>query len=162
MSNTLLHKVKSLRNKSFRHSSPGFTLVEILIVLTLIATLTVPLIISYQNSRTTQALRTSAEELANQVRSAHVFAREANEQKGWGILRTSETTYSLVSGEKYDWTVVTSRRTEHGVTFQNDFFIWFELATGETDMDYSIVLSTPKGITQTVNIVTTGLVEILN
>lgn len=140
----------------------GFTLVEILIVLALIAILTIPLVISYQNSRTTQALRTSAEELANQIRSAHVFAREANEQKGWGVVRTSDRTYSLVSGQRDSWMEVSSRRTENGVLITNDFFVWFDIATGETDSNYSIVLTTPNGITQTVSVVNTGLVEILN
>lgn len=140
----------------------GFTLVEILIVLALIAALSIPLIISYQNSRTTQALRTSAEELANQIRSAHVFAREANEQKGWGVVRTSDRTYSLVSGRRDSWTTVTTRKTENGVLIENDFFVWFDIASGETDSNYSIVLTTPNGITQTVSVVKTGLVEILN
>lgn len=140
----------------------GFTLVEILVVTTIIAVVAIPFLITYRNSRANQALRVSAEQFADQARSVHVFAREAKDKKSWGLMRMSDTSYAILSGSDMSSDIVTTRSLESQITFLDEFTVWFTVGTGETSDNSSIRLSNPNGIVSRVEINKNGVVEVFN
>jgi prepilin-type N-terminal cleavage/methylation domain-containing protein len=152
-------KPKKERSKSKDKSLAGFTLMELLVVIAIIGVLFVPFVITYNSSRNTQALYASGQRFADQIRTAHVFAREANSQKEWGIVRDDETSYSLVSGSKDSWSVVSNHQLETKVYFVDDFFVWFKILTGEADDEHSILLQNENGNQVRVRVFETGVVE---
>ncbi len=151
-----------VNNKSLFRVGQGFTLVEILLVAAIIAIVAIPFLITYRNSRGNQALRTSAEQFADQARSAHIFAREAKEKSSWGITRTSENSYALISGSEISSEIVATRSLESQISFMDDFTVWFQIGTGETGENYSIQLTNPIGSISTVTINKNGVVEVKN
>ena len=153
-----------MRNTAQHYSkkSNGFTLIELILVTAIIGVITVPFIITYRNSRANQALRTSAEQVADHARSAHVFAREANEGNGWGITSTDDSSYAIVSGTETDWNEFSSYVLQPQITFTNDFFVWFEIGTGAIDSGQTIELSNLNGTKSKVDINENGVVEVTN
>lgn len=149
------HKLNDKRNKSI-----GFTLIELLLTISILGVLVASFVITYRSSRNNQALRTSAERLADVVRNAHVFAREAADKEGWGVVRESETTYVLVSGKESDWEPVTRYSLERNTSFVDDFTVWFDIGTGETSANRIITIHADSGKQISVEIIQTGVVEI--
>lgn len=145
---------------SAQNRTKGFTFLEILLTIAIIGVLVVPFLITYGTSRRTQALRSSAEQLADSFRNAHVYAREATDQKSWGILRVDDTQYSLVSGSPDSYSSKTMYSLERDVFFVEDFEIWFGIGTGETDQFYTVVIEDKNGRQQEIEIYETGLIEL--
>lgn len=150
----------SKRDRKVPKLTKGFSFIELLVVVVIISVLSIPFVINYKTTRNTQVLNAAAEVLGDRIRNAHVFAREANEKKGWGIVRDSETRYLLVSGEKDDWSTQSSYSLQSGVTIPDVFFIWFEKGTGETENLQTISIVNRSGKTIQVVVQKTGLVEV--
>lgn len=138
----------------------GFTIIELLLVISIIAIFIVSFVITYRTSRANQALRTSAEKYADVVRNAHVFAREAADKKGWGVVKNNDTQYSLISGSSTDWSVVTNYTLESQVVFEDDFFLWFDIGTGELESSQTVVLVVDGGKRIPIEILQTGIVNV--
>lgn len=138
----------------------GITLVEILIVMAILGLLSFPLLITYQTSRAKQALRISTEVFADNLRTAHIFSREAKDEKSWGIKRDDRASYALVSKQTGDWQAEKVYKLENQVEFVGDFFVWFEIGTGETTSDLSLKLKNSKGHKLKVDILKKGTIEV--
>lgn len=138
----------------------AFTLVEILLVVTIIGLTIVPLFITYRSSRANQALRTSAEDLANTLRSAHILAREAKDSKNWGVIGEGGMQYSLVSGVADNYQVSSVGSLEQGVSIGDSFSIWFNIGTGESDAISTIEMTAQNDRQIEITVLKTGIVEV--
>ncbi len=137
----------------------GFTLVEMLIVVAIIGIFMIPLLITYRSSQNNQKLRVVAEEFADQVRTVHIYARDAKDKKSWGI-KLSDNGYSLLSGRADSYKVDKSFSLGKNIEFEKDQLVWFEIGTGQTDRDYEVVIVDTRGKKIAVKISKNGIVEV--
>lgn len=140
----------------------GVTLIELLIVIAIIGVLSFPLLLTYRNYRTNQALLASADELANHTRTVHVFAREAQKQREWGIRSKDERAYVLYSTGASGFLEEQNYILESGVTFMEDFDVLFQIGTGTTVEDQNIELINTNGRKMLVYISKNGVVEVIS
>ena len=138
----------------------GFSLMELLIVIAIISFIFIPLLLSYNSYRTTQALISSTDQVLNQIKSVHIFAREARSQKEWGIKNTSDLTYVLYSSGASGTEVVQNYALESGVKFSEDFNILFGIGTGETVGDTKVYLEAKNGKKSEIGVSRSGVVEV--
>lgn len=145
-----------MQSTSARH---GMTLVELLVVVVLIGVTVIPLLLSYNSYRTSQALASSAQAVANNVRSAHIFAREAREQKEWGVKSTSGFSYAIFSSGT-SVNIIQQYPLEVGISFARDFETLFEIGTGNLNSPQEIELINRKGNKIIITVSQTGVVEV--
>jgi prepilin-type N-terminal cleavage/methylation domain-containing protein len=138
----------------------GFTLIELLIVIAIIGIITFPLLLTYRSYRTSQALNSSVEQVANNVRAVHVFAREARNQREWGIKNLNDSMYALYSSGATGDVDEQQYSLASGVLFPEDFNVLFEIGSGDTDRDYSIPIENVNGKRINVDVSTEGVVEV--
>ncbi|RJR30113.1 hypothetical protein C4564_00960 [Candidatus Microgenomates bacterium] len=138
----------------------AFSLIELLLVVTLIGIFSVPLFITYRTSRSNQALRASAEGLANTLRSAHILAREAKDSKNWGVANSNNSTYDLLSGSQGKSEKFSTVALDEGIYFSDGFEIWYTIGTGETKDERVVELVNQNGKTIQVQALTSGVVEV--
>jgi len=131
-------------------------------VVVIIGVMATPLLLTYRSHRTSQALLSSAETVANHTRSAHVFAREARTQRGWGVRSTGQTSYSIFSLSTAGTRDEQKYVLDSGVAFEDDFEILFEIGTGDTARDATIVLVNANGRKSVVNVGRSGVVEVIH
>lgn len=139
--------------------STAFTLIEVLLVVTLIGVIMIPLYISYTKTQANQGLRSTTEQLSDALTQAHIFAREARDKKAWGVKRVSDNAYSIISGNPSSFTTLQTKSAEKFVSFPNDFSVWFEIGTGDTASEQEISVQNKDGITRKLKVTKTGLVE---
>jgi prepilin-type N-terminal cleavage/methylation domain-containing protein len=145
--------------------SPGFTLIELLVSITIISVFFIPVFITYSTSRANQALRTTANSLADNINSARIFARSAKDEKAWGIIRGSNTNYTISSknpdgtspAEVYNYSL------ETGLVIEPFNPIWFKAGTGELEEGSatSVQLKTTGGKLANISISQSGIVEVV-
>lgn len=139
----------------------GFSLLELLIVIALIAVVASQVLHTWWTFSANQALAISADNFASSIKIAHIYAREAKDNNAWGIIRSSNNSYKLVAGLVNNPTVISSQTLESRIKFKSsDFSIWFDKGTGETSTENSIELTNSNGKTIKVKVIKTGLVEI--
>lgn len=128
------------------HLSKGFTLVEILVVISLIAFVAIPSILSFSNIRSRQALALGTENLASALKRAHIYAREAKGEAAWGIKFSCNNGYSLWSKDSNG---ILKAEVETGlpepIIFDNCTTaipneIWFKRGSGDANGDYILFL----------------------
>jgi type II secretory pathway pseudopilin PulG len=139
----------------------ALTLIELVLVMGLIAILGTASLLALINFRQKQALTASAQELSDVIQRAHIYAREEKNASAWGIKRVNSTQYILVSGNKISNVIQEIHRTEEPVyLLNNDYEIWFNGATGTTEKDVQLKLTTDKGYLKTVEVNEIGVVKI--
>lgn len=137
----------------------ALTLFEILVVLALLSIVGLPLYFSYTRTQANQALHASSEMLANTISRSRVFAREAREQKSWGVKRVDETTYNLVGVIGSNQMVETTFRVEPLVKITTDFSIFFNQGTGEMQNRASVTLENKYGRKIKIDVSKIGLID---
>jgi prepilin-type N-terminal cleavage/methylation domain-containing protein len=144
-------------------SLPGFTLFEILIVITVLGLVGGVGFMSYENSKANQDLNNSTEQLADQLRTAHLFSQTAKDERVWGVISTSTMAYALHSKN-----VVAIEKNEkaislpNSVSIKNAFAVWFNQTSGTVDTDTIIILSTYRGITKNIHIAKSGIIDVID
>lgn len=138
----------------------GFTMLELLVVVAIILVILSFAYTTYIRAQSNQALSASSERLADTLRQAHVFAREAKDKKGWGVRRESETTYSLVSITLSSTKVEKSFSVESTVNLPEQFFVKFDIGTGTTPEDSSIFIANKYGKRMQISVLKSGVVEV--
>ena len=144
-----------------RPSDKGFTLIEVILVVAMISVIVIPLLISYRTTRTNQALLSSTEEFANHVRSAHIFARDANGRKSWGVRSIDTKLYEIYSAIGGTSSAENRYSLEPAVQFTNSFDVLFHIGTGETDVELQVLFSADNGSKAKVEVLKTGVVEVV-
>lgn len=138
----------------------GFTLVEIMVAIAILSFAAFPIYLNWSTSRSGQALAASAGELADQLETSHIFAREAKDSASWGVRASGVNQYQVISGSIANPTVVMTRTLASQINFTDPtFIVWFEKGTGETEFDRSIELINNRNKKIKLNISKTGLVE---
>ena len=140
--------------------SKGVTLIEMLVVISLLSVMTFPIIITYRNSRSQQALRSSSEQLADHIRTTHIFARESKDKKGWGIVSTGPSSYALAAGTLNNHTLDLVYSLEQDITFVNGFSIWFDQGSGNTENPVSVELTNAAQKKIKIDVLKSGTVEV--
>ena len=146
----------------------GFTLIELLVVVAIILIVVPVLYISFSNYRANRALEISAEAIADNLRMVHIYAREANDEKAWGVRSVSDNSYDIVSGNSTTWTSERHVELLSPITFDANFVLWFVIGIGEKDILNSdpphepVRLTSPTGRSIRVNVLDTGVVEVSN
>ncbi|MFC1649380.1 Tfp pilus assembly protein FimT/FimU [Patescibacteria group bacterium] len=138
----------------------GFSLFELLVVMAILGILVIVFLTTYGTSRQNQALRVSAEEVADKIREAHIFSREQKNDVGWGIRKSGDNSYDLIKGEETAWISHSSSVLESDVTFDGDFFIWFDPGSGETVSTHTINLINQNGHTIVIEVLESGVTEV--
>ena len=141
-------------------NNTALTLVEILLVTAVIGIISIPLYISYTRTQANQSLKANASQVSDAIRSAHVFGREAKDQKAWGVRRKNEKTYELIAGSRDTFTVQKTFALETFVSIPNNFIIWFDIGTGTTVDAGSIIIKNNYGRQIKINVSKTGVVDL--
>ncbi|HCS78897.1 TPA: hypothetical protein DIV55_04085 [Patescibacteria group bacterium] len=141
--------------------SPAFTLVELVIVIALIGIFALAIGTALVTARDNQALVTSAETLADHLREAHIFARNARDGTAWGIRNLTSTSYALVSGTDASWHTEKVYMLDRQVTFTSNFAVWFTIGTGTSLVAHTIELINTHGRTMHVEVLESGVVDVV-
>lgn len=140
---------------------PALTIIELILVMALLALLLVPAILGITAYRQKQALNASADILGSVLSRAHIYSREAKEQKLWGVRRKDTRSYEMISGAPGNVSVEAEFGLASPTRFVGDSFeIWFLVDTGEADSAKTIRLLAPRGNMLQVIVNKSGSVEI--
>jgi type II secretory pathway pseudopilin PulG len=136
------------------------TLIELLVVVALLGIISLPLYFSYARAQENQGLKVSTEQLADILRTAHVFSREARDLSAWSVrsesdLRSYSLYYSRASGSR----IYKTYTLERGTQFPSSFVQLFDVGSGETATPSSILLRNSFGRTMKIDISGTGVIE---
>lgn len=151
--------------------SPAYTLIEVLIVVTILGIVAVPGFFIYWRSSANQRLKASAEIFTNHLRQARTFSRDGRSggpsslSSSWGIVvKSDDVSYDLMSQNATDPGVTTeeSYRLQDGITITSpaDPQVWFAKLSGDALMTYTIELSNKYGQKYGVEIFKTGVMEV--
>ena len=142
-----------------KHLARGFTLFELLVVITLVGLSVFPLLFSAKQAGQLESLRTSTLVFSNALQEAHNSARDSRNQSAWGVIYLSENEYQLVYGSNENNTVSRVVTLENGATFKDPFVsIWFAKGSGNTPPQ-TIKLKNELGRVFEVNVNELGIVE---
>ncbi len=136
----------------------GFTIVELLIVLALLAVLSTVMFLNFPGARSNQQLSVSAGKLADDLQKAHIFSREHKGEKVWGVAYTSSDSYAIISFSQNQQTIEETKKLPAGITFNAPFQILFE-RTGGLTRDTFIQLHNVHSVKK-ITVLRTGVVEI--
>lgn len=136
------------------------SLIELLLVITILAMVGFALFFSYTRSQSNQALKSSTEQLANDLRLAHVYSREGRERSQWGITSTLDKKgYELFYRNSTIQKRQSGKNLETTVEFDQSFEVWFEAGTGYLLSPKTIVLKNKYGRQMHLTVSSTGVIE---
>jgi prepilin-type N-terminal cleavage/methylation domain-containing protein len=139
----------------------GLTLIEILLVFSLVAILATGAFISFLGVKANQALSASAENLQTVLNRARMYARDGRDEKAWGVIEHGTTGYDLVEGSPGDFSVNRNFGLESPTRFGgSDFLVWFQPGSGDVSTGVDILLTNQRGAVAIVSVKTTGLIEV--
>ena len=138
---------------------PALTLVEVLLLLSVLAVLVSGGMSVLVGVRLNQAMVASAEKFATVIRQAHIFAREEKDDRAWGVRYEGVNSYSLIA---FVETVEVRAGYKLGSpsVFEDNFgLIIFAQGTGALTDKREIKIRSSNGRAVRVNILETGVVE---
>jgi prepilin-type N-terminal cleavage/methylation domain-containing protein len=149
-----------LINKKKRFKK-GFTLVEIMLVIGLIAAITSISFPAYRNYLIKNSLEMATMNSANFIRKAQILSMIGENDSRWGVYLTNEEII-LYQGDSY-----TTRDPEYDEIFTNpesiqisgDTEINFEILTGNLDSNKTIIFSGENDFSTILNINRKGNIE---
>ena len=139
----------------------GFTLIEVLVVIALVAIVLAVVSILSGRLVAKQYLQASAKDFATVVKRAHVYSREAKDNLPWGVIADASTRqYTLVFGP-VDSPTVSATYSLHWPAYFTaaPFSIWFGQGTGYLTEDTVVTIAVPAGDTSQISISQFGTVE---
>ncbi len=150
--------------------APAYTLIEVLIVVTILGIVALPGLVNYSRSQARQKLQAAAEILANHLRQARTFARDgrpggpSNLSSSWGVVSVTDDEYDLKSQNATDGiSTEENYRLNEGIVFSTaSVEVWFERLSGNPQSGYtsSIELTNKYGQKFRVEISGTGVIEV--
>lgn len=140
---------------------PALTLVELILVLGMLVLVGVPAILSVSVYRQKQALNASADNVVSVLSRAHIYSREAKEQKLWGVRYKDTRSYEMISGSPQRIETESEYGLSSPTTFEGGYFdVWFLADTGETITPRNVVLTNPRGDRVTISVSKSGVIEV--
>lgn len=141
-------------------SRSAFTYIEIILVVVLLTMLSLPLLNNYFSASNKYHLQAAVTDVADAVRTAHVYSREGQKQVAWGVHTINANTYEVIRGSSSSFTVEATKTIPTDTTFKSAFTIWFELGSGESNADQDIVIVNQKGSEGHIKVYKTGVVDL--
>lgn len=142
-----------------KKSFSAFTLIEVIIVVAVFMLISIPLLFNYFNVSNSQGLKTSVGETTNLIKSAHIYSREAKDQKAWGVITRDEDTLALVSGNPASYEVEQELTLPRGIKTKEVVVVWFALGTGELQNNITVELVNQRDMVGQLLIHKTGVVD---
>lgn len=119
----------------------GFTLVELLISITLLGIIGASGMTMWLQAQKNQALSASANQLESILLSSHNFSRDFRQEKAWGIESLDTNTYALISQNSTGEKKIEEEKTLISpVQFSEAFEVIFDAGTGKLTAPVTIVL----------------------
>lgn len=103
----------------------GFTLLEVLVVIGLIAVVSMPFFSSYLTTLRKARLDTSVGMILDTLRTARNFARASKNDASWGVRSNGNTSYEIVFDTGAAISSYGQEKLSDSLTFQSQFEIWF-------------------------------------
>ncbi len=141
-------------------SRSAFTYIEVILVVVLLTMLSLPLLFNYLNVSNKYHLQSAVTDVAESIRTAHVYSREGQKQEAWGVHTVNSNTYEVIRGTSQKFTVEATKVIPNDITFKNAFTVWFELGSGETNVDQEILLESQKGQVGSIMVYKTGVLDL--
>jgi len=145
-----------MRNK------PALTLIELVLVVTIVSILATAGVLGMFTIRSKQALELSAENLAGAFKQAHLFAREGRDQSDWGVRSDGGKKFSLIKSDlPENVNEVTKFQLEPPAVFDiSAAEVWFNRENGGTTANVSWRVKSARAGTAMVEVTTTGVVTV--
>ena len=151
--------MKTMKHTNF-HSTKGFTLIEILLVIASMSLISVLTVSFFSRFLLQNAVSNTVDQIAGELRKAQTYSMAGKQNSGWGV-NYSSSTLTLFKGNTY-----ATRNPALDETFQINPNISI---TGFTEIEYAkvtgmpnttaiIVISTPK-LSKTVTVNSQGVVN---
>lgn len=138
----------------------GLTLIELLLVFSLVAILATTAFVSFSGTKMNQALFASGQQLEMILQRARIYSRDQKDYKAWGVVMHDDVSFDLVSGSEKTPTIEQTFYLESPTKFSDhDFAVWFDPGEGTANQE-KIVLINPKGRTIEVHVSQVGLIEL--
>lgn len=132
----------------------GFTTVEILVAMAILAIMVLPVAFSVQQAQVNYAMRTTADEITNLLNTARAYATTDKEERLWGV-----RPFTLSGKEVYqfgyfvppvsdpaNFTAVKTYELQYKIRFFNNSpYIIFARGSGALDSTYNIPIDAPTG-----------------
>jgi len=119
----------------------GFTLVELLISMTLLGIIGASGLTMWQRAQKNQALSESANQLESILINAHNFSRDFRQERAWGVESLDINSYALVSQNSTGEKKIEEEKTLISpIQFSETFDVFFDPGTGKLNGPATIVL----------------------
>lgn len=141
--------------------SPAFTLIEILVVVSLIGLLSLGGVTAFITAKNNQDLSQSTDHIVDTIRRAHIFSRDGREEKEWGV-RFQAKEYDLIKrfNDSEPAQVDTAYTLPSSVELTGPFpEIWFGKGTGEIDMMTLVHIQNSNNQQTRIRVEKTGVVS---
>lgn len=139
----------------------GFTLVELLISITLLGIIGASGFTMWQRAQQNQALSASARQLASMLENAHNFARDFRQERAWGVESGDPDSYELFSVDTAGMkTIEEEKSLLSPIQFFETFSVLFDAGTGKPDSPVLIVLGNTNKNYATVKVNEMGTVVV--
>jgi prepilin-type N-terminal cleavage/methylation domain-containing protein len=141
--------------------SPAFTLIEILVVVSLIGLLSLGGVTAFITAKNNQDLSQSTDHVVDTIRRAHIFSRDGREEKEWGVQSTDNDQYMIVSRSLPEDVpqVVVTYSLPSSVHFSAPFLVWFGKGTGEIEAPFIETIENTNKQKTTLRVEKTGMVS---
>lgn len=144
---------------------PALSLIELLLVIALVAILVGTGALGIISIRNKQALNISSQKFENNLKQAHIFARDDRDQQEWGIKwdTLNKDKYYVVSRsggtETVRETIKLERPTKLDTFSGGSGDVWFDRGTGNTVNMASWVLATGSSGKMRITVNVSGVVS---
>lgn len=141
---------------------PALTLIELVLVISIISLLSVGALYAFSTARQNYALKLSGDSVAHQLTRAHIYARENKNEESWGVKILDSKNYTLTSRDGITETTHFQFSLPDPVRFTPGVSeVWFDQVTGETENSVTLVIESPSGKTKQINVSRYGQIGML-
>ena len=160
------YKLQNTRYNFFRKAKKGFTMLELLIVIGITATLSVIGISFYFNQQKAKILENTTQEIANYLRYTQQKSISQEQGLQWGVHFENPSSgsdfYALYTGTTYSSPIET-KYLPTGIIFTtpatgNSVNVSFNKLTGTSTNQSIIIQSTSNSATTTISVFSQGLI----
>lgn len=165
-SNSKRELIKRAGLEVLKKSGAGFTLIELILVIAMLAIIGGMSVPFFQSFQVTSDLATYSDTVARTLRRAQAQARAGQNTNSWGVFfDTASNDITLFYGDDYATRDITFDQTESfasSFTLSTDFSdeIYFTIFSGDPSTTGSVTLTSQNNDTKTISINSLGVISI--